>query len=203
MLRLLLIRHTEHDLIHSTIAARMPGVHLNETGRQNATRLAEALARTAIDAIYSSPMERSIETAQPLADRLGLELTLAPAINELEVGDWTGKNFAEIQDDATWKLWNTFRTQARPPNGESILEVQARAVGFIESLGTGDRCVALFSHGDVIRAALCHFFGLHLDFIMRFEIDPGRVSVVEIFPGWSRVRTVNALATGWLGDSPA
>src|SRR5436305_11011237 len=86
-----LIRHGANDLLDRAIAGRLPGVHLNAHGRQQAERLAERLAQEPIRRIYSSPLERARETAQPLADRLGLEMRIAPELNEIDFGDWAGQ----------------------------------------------------------------------------------------------------------------
>ncbi|HWH67867.1 MAG TPA: histidine phosphatase family protein, partial [Candidatus Sulfotelmatobacter sp.] len=91
-----LIRHGENDWVGKAIAGRSPGVHLNAAGRQQAEQLAKQLAAHPIQQLFSSPLERARETAEPLARRLGLEVQIAPALTEMDFGQWTGKTLAEL-----------------------------------------------------------------------------------------------------------
>src|SRR3954463_11180714 len=191
MTTFLFVRHTAHDLLSHKIAGRMANVHLNELGRRNAVELAQQLSRFHINAIYSGPLERVRETAEPLAQQLGIPVQLAPELDELDMGDWTGRTFAELSDDPLWKAWNSFRSCTRVPGGELMLEVQVRLLRKISDLSASDGCIALFSHGDVIRAGLVYFLGLHLDFLFRIEVDPGSVSVVDLHRDAVIVRGMN------------
>ena len=88
---ILLIRHGENDYVkQNRLAGRLPDVHLNERGRQQAQVVAEKLALAPIKAIYSSPLERAAETAAPLAEKLGLPVTLRPGLLESDIGEWQG-----------------------------------------------------------------------------------------------------------------
>ena len=144
-----------------------------------------------IDAVYSSPLERARESAEPLAHRLNLPLVLADEFNELNMGDWTNRTFCDLNALEEWQRWNTFRSTARPPEGESMLEVQQRVLRKLADLGTHFRCVVIFTHGDVIRVAFTYFLGMHLDLLFRFQIDPGSVSLVQMTEGDAIVRLLN------------
>jgi probable phosphoglycerate mutase len=207
MTRFLLVRHTAHDFLTKGImAGRQAGVHLNSLGKKQAQQLGEQLSILRIDAIYCSPLERACETAEPLAQRLNLECRIAEEFNEVDMGDWTNQPFSQLSSSPGWQRWNSFRSSTRVPNGESMLEVQQRVVRKIVELhdqsahanapAEKDRLIAVFSHGDVIRAALCHFVGLHLDFIFRLEIDPGCTSVIELGDDFVRVPHVNVPVNG-------
>ena len=98
---LLLIRHGENEFVkQSRLPGRLPGIHLNEHGQEQALALAESLKTMPIRAIYASPLERALETAQPLADALGLAIQLRPGLCAFRAGNpswncrngWSGKS---------------------------------------------------------------------------------------------------------------
>ncbi|MFC0385761.1 histidine phosphatase family protein [Muricoccus vinaceus] len=188
-----LLRHAAHARVSSTLCGRMPGVSLGEQGRQQARALAERLSGEAIEAVYSSPLERARETAGPIAQRLGLSPFVSEAVSEIDFGRWTGRDFAALEGDPDWIRWNAERGTARPPGGESMAEAQARALGGIEAMRAahpGGR-IAVVSHCDVIKAVLAGFLGLSLDGIGRFEILPASVSALALWPGGGKVLSMN------------
>lgn len=196
MTRFLLIRHGAHDYLGRAIPGRKAGVHLNELGRKQADQIAIHLSQLPIDAVYSSPMERARETAAPLARERGVAVQIADDFNEFDVGEWTDKSFAEVDHDPRSHAFNAFRSGTRAPGGELMSEVQTRVVSKILALRGAHQLVAIFSHGDPIRAALVHFLGMHIDMYARIEIDPAGVSLVELGDDWTRVRFVNASCEG-------
>jgi len=177
-----LIRHASCDGLGRTLWGRTPGVCLNEEGKVEAQQLAETCAEMRFDAVYSSPLERALETAEALASRMKLEITRSAALNEIDFGEWSGKTFAQLHDDERWRHFNSRRSTANVPGGESFLEVQNRVVKEIDRLSrehNGAR-VALVSHADPIRAAVAYFAATPIDLIERFEISPCSVSVILI-----------------------
>ncbi len=101
----LLIRHGENDWVkNGKLAGRTPGVHLNERGQAQAERLAEELASTTIKAVYSSPLERAVETAEPVARQKGLEIQVHPDLIEIDFGRWTGKDLKDLRHGRQWKI---------------------------------------------------------------------------------------------------
>jgi broad specificity phosphatase PhoE len=191
MTNVLLIRHAIHDEIGKKILGRTPDIHLNESGRHQAERLADTLSVLPIDAVFCGPLERARETAEPLARRVHLPLHVAYEFDELEMGEWTNRTLAELDSIPEWYTWNTRRSETKPPNGESMHQVCARVLAKIVMLGNQFRCIAVFTHGDVIRAALTHFLGMHLDLFFRLQIDPGSVSVVQMHADCAIVRMLN------------
>jgi probable phosphoglycerate mutase len=193
MTRFLLIRHAAIDGLGERIAGRMAGVALNAGGREQAARLARRLAGESIDAIYSSPQLRCTETAQTVAIVLGLKVQIAEQLDEIDFGDWTGKSYEELKLLPEWRAFNALHSSIRIPNGELLLEVQARVVGRMSRLCADHpgRTVALVSHGDPIRLALAHQLGMPIDFLMRFEIGPAAISAVELHAETPRVLYVN------------
>lgn len=180
MTRFLLIRHAAIDGLGARIAGRTP-MALNAAGREQAASLAARLAAEAITALYSSPQLRATQTAETLAMVLGLQIRVAPEIDEVDFGDWTGKSYEELDRLPEWRAFNTLRSTMRIPNGELLLETQARFIGLMDRLCAvdPDGTVALVSHADPIRLALAHQLGVPIDFLLRFAIAPASVSAVE------------------------
>ena len=175
------------------LVGRAPGVSLGAEGRRQAEALAERLAGVPLEAVYSSPLERARETAAPIAARLGLAVRAVEELTELDFGDWTGRTIGELAGSERWRLFNTFRSGTAAPNGEHMLEVQARMVRALERLRGAhpDGRVAVVGHGDPLKATLAHYLGVPLDLFQRIEIDPGSLSVVELADHGPRVLLVN------------
>lgn len=177
----LLCRHGAHLLGHGKIAGRT-AVQLSPEGHAQVEDLAARVGHVPIRAIYASPVLRAQESARPLAERLGLEIRTSDALAEVDFGKWTGKTLDDLRPQEPWKQWNAFRSGAGIPGGERMLQIQARVVG--EMLRLRERhpeeVVALFSHGDVIRAAVAYWLGVPIDLFLRMEIGLASVSVVAI-----------------------
>jgi probable phosphoglycerate mutase len=190
---LLLVRHATNEFVGKAMVGRAPGVHLNEEGMRQARELAGRLAAARITAIYTSPLERAKETAEPLAARLRITPREFTELYEIDCGGWTGKTFQELDPEPEWRLWVTQRTKARPPGGESIAEAQRRVVDLITRLCPehDGETIVLVSHGDVIKAALAHFLRISLDDLETFDIAPASVSAVQVGMDWAQVRLVN------------
>ena len=190
---LFLLRHAAHARVGSTLCGRMPGVGLGEEGRKQARALGERLSGEAIEAVYSSPLERARETAAPVAARLGLQARTSDDLAEIDFGEWTGRDFAALDGDPGWTRWNTARASARPPGGESMAEAQARALAGIERLRARhpEGRIAAVSHCDVIKAVLAAILGITLDGIHRFEILPASISALALWPGGGKVLSMN------------
>jgi len=177
-----LVRHAAHRQLEHVLVGRMTGVTLAEEGREQARRLAHRLQRDGITAVQSSPRERAQETAAPIAAQAVLAVEIAPALDEIDVGDWTGRSFAALNDDARWMTWNTARASARPPNGESMAELQRRIVALLRGLrqASPDGRIVLVSHAEVIRAAVLHALRMPLDDFARIEIAPASISTLAV-----------------------
>lgn len=189
----LLIRHGANDTVGKSIAGRMPGIHLNTEGTDQATRLAERVSKQHLDAIYTSPMERTLETARAIAERVGLDAKIDDALVEINYGEWTGKSLEQLADDERWKRFNQVRSLTRVPGGEHILEIQARVVAEMERLREihPGATLALVTHGDVIRAALAYYGGIALDLVQRYEIGCTSVTAISVEDYGARILKVN------------
>jgi probable phosphoglycerate mutase len=149
-----------------------------------------------LKAIYSSPLERAVATAEAIAREMNLQVIKRDRLNEVNFGDWTGRTFQSLADDPLWNRFNTQRSTARVPGGDSMIETQIRIVSELNRLSANhvDDRVAVVTHADVIKAALAQFATIHLDFIKNIEISPGSVSVVTTDEYESRLLTTNNVA---------
>jgi broad specificity phosphatase PhoE len=196
--RLLLVRHAAHDWLGRGLAGRLPGVGLNAQGHAQAGELAGRL-QTRIDAIYSSPQQRALETAAPIAARVGLAVQIANEFDEIDFGQWTGRSFAALAaQGAPWQEWVERRSGAVPPGGEPFAGVAERAFAGAERLARRHpgQFVLVLSHSDVIKALLASCLGLSLDHLERFDIAPASLSVIALEGAAWRVKLVNQALTG-------
>ena len=194
---LLFIRHGQTTWnVEHRLPGQLPGVLLNDTGRQQAERLADALTVLPISAIISSPLERARETAEIVAKLRGIPLQLDPDLMDLNVGHWAGQVFDELsKNDPDWKAFVRDPTVA-PEGVETFPQVQERAMGAVnrwlqqDSIGNYPVFVA---HADVIKVLLAHYTGLEAARAGSLSIDNASVSIVEV-EGEHRPRVV---AIGW------
>ena len=181
---ILLIRHGENDYVKKgRLAGRTAGVDLNDKGHAQAEALATALANAAIKAIYSSPLERTMQTAEPIAHTLGLEVIPREGLLELDFGDWENKTLKSLRHRKLWRVVQSRPALMRFPKGESFSEAQQRIVQEIETLYNLHKpkdviiCVA---HSDLIKLALAYYLGLPLDLFQRLMIAPASISTLHI-----------------------
>jgi len=187
MSTLVLVRHGLTALTGPTLVGRTPGVHLDDRGQKQAAAVAERLAVLPLAAIVSSPLERCVDTAEYIqaaqsAAGRELDLQLDDELIECGYGDWTGRPIKELLKDPVWKTVQTQPSAARFPDGESLSEVSARAVGAVRNWNAQldeDAVWVACSHGDVIKAILADALGLHLDQFQRIVVDPCSVSVIR------------------------
>ncbi len=187
------VRHGAHDRLDHMLCGRMAGVSLGESGRAQAERLGARFRSEAVAAVYCSPLERARETAAPIAAALNLPVTVEHDLIELDVGDWSGKSFDELRGDPAWTLWNSQRALARPPGGETMLEVQSRAVHAVERARAEhpDATALLVTHSEIVKLAVAYHLGLPVDAYARFEIDPASVSTLVVGDWGAKLLTLN------------
>jgi probable phosphomutase (TIGR03848 family) len=178
MMNLLLIRHAANDWVGERLAGWTPDVHLNEEGRAQAEALAKRLADAPLAALYSSPLERALETAEPIGQAHGLTLQIRESLGESQYGDWTGKELKELREDKLWPVVQVYPGGARFPGGESLREVQTRMVIELDAIRDAhpEQTVAVVSHSDPIKLAVAHYSGLPLDLFQRLTVSPASVT---------------------------
>jgi probable phosphoglycerate mutase len=193
MTNVLLIRHALTDWVGERLAGWMPDIHLNEQGRAQAVALAQRLAEVPLSAIYSSPLERALETAQLLADARGLTIQVRERLGETQFGDWTGRALKELKDEKLWPVVQVYPSGARFPGGESMQEVQARMVAEIDDIrdAHAGQIVAVVSHSDPIKMGVAYYACLALDLFQRLTISPASVTVLGFTPFGPRLLCLN------------
>jgi broad specificity phosphatase PhoE len=187
------VRHGAHDRLGRMLCGRMEAVSVSEQGLAQARAAARRLGGERIVAVYVSPMIRAAETAGPIAAAHGVEPQAEAALDEIDLGAWTGALFEDLDHAPEWSWWNNARGQNRAPGGESMLEVQLRVANWMEGVRRrhADQAIVAVSHADVIKAALCHALGLCLDHHGRIEVGPGSISTVVVAPWGLKVHSIN------------
>ena len=195
MTTFLLIRHAETAWIGHALAGHEPGVGLTARGETQAEDLVQMLQDTALDAIYSSPMQRATDTARPLSEARKLPVETREGLTEIRFGVWSGARMSDLEQDEHWHRFNRARSLTRAPQGELMLEVPARMAGELETLSRRhpSKTLALFTHADVVRATVLLCLGAPLDLFYRLEISPASVSCIKYEAGSPVVTAVNAL----------
>jgi probable phosphomutase (TIGR03848 family) len=189
-----LVRHGTTPTTGKVLPGRARGLHLADSGREEAARVAEHFRGRAVDAIYSSPLERARETAAPMAAVLGLGVVVERGLLECDYGEWTGGELTKLRRLPEWKTVQRYPSGWRFPGGESFAELQTRIHDTILDLckrHEGQAIVAV-SHADCIKAAVSLALGQPLDLFQRIVIGPCSQTVVAYGPEGPAVLTVNS-----------
>jgi probable phosphoglycerate mutase len=204
MALLFLIRHGLTAQTGHVLYGRTPGIPLDERGRAQARVLAQRFDGVRLTAVYSSPLERCVQTVAPLAAARRLRVQDAAGLIEMEAGSWTGKRLTSVR---RLKAWSTVQREpsafAFPGGGEGFVGAQARTVESILAIARRHPRgrVAVATHGDIARLALAHFLGTPIDAFQRIVVDTASVSVLRIERGRGAVLLMND--TGGLGTFAA
>lgn len=196
---ILLIRHGENDYVKTgRLAGRLPGVHLNDKGRQQALAVAEALCKMLppeqVKAIYSSPLERTMETAEPIAKAFDLKIIQREGLIETQYGDWQNKSVKGLSRLKIWKNVQSTPSLFTFPGGESFAETQNRICSEIYTLVRQYEqkdILLCVSHADPIKLAVAYFIGLPLDLFQRLHVAPASINTLYLGPGVSRLLALN------------
>ena len=197
MTTVFLIRHGDNDYLRkSKLPGRLPGIPLNERGRQQAVDLARTLCLLPLKAIYSSPLERAVETATPLANLQRLDIKVIPELMDTDVGDWAGRSWKVLGRTKMWKVIQQTPSQFRFPGGETFGENQERVVAALTSIVAAhdkDDIVAVIFHADPIKLALAHYLGMPLDNFQRLAAHTGSVAILKMDHETVRVLATNLI----------
>ena len=187
------VRHGVTSHTATKLSGWLPGVHLSGDGKTEAEAAAWMLAKTKLDAIYSSPIERTLETAEIIASHHKLKVEVVEDLGEVQYGRWTNRTYKTISRTKLWERVQRWPSTARFPDGESLSEVQLRATEALERLRARHpkAQVCCVSHADVIRLVLAHYLGVHIDLFQRLVIGPASISVVTLGNDGPRVLAVN------------
>lgn len=190
-----LVRHGENTYVKKgRLAGRLPGVRLNEKGQQQAQLLADRFSKQPVKAIYSSPLERTLETAQPIAQALGLAVVERPGLIETDYGEWQDQKLKGLSRTKLWKVVQQAPSLMRFPGGEAFVDCQMRVVTEIRALCALHEAKELFicvSHADPIKLAVAFFIGMPLDMFQRLSISPGSITLLSIGETGSHLISLN------------
>lgn len=208
----LLVRHGRSTANTSgTLAGRLPDIHLDEIGLTQVAGTGSRLADVPLTGVVSSPLERCRETAEAIAGHHDLTVGTDDAIIECGYGEWQGRPLKELAREDLWKTVQAHPAAAAFPGGESLADMQSRAVGAVRrhdarvTAEHGPNAVwAAVSHGDVIKSILADALGMHLDLFQRLHVDPASVSIVRYGTRRPDVIAVNTAAgdLSWLATPP-
>jgi probable phosphoglycerate mutase len=194
----LLVRHGATPTTGKMLPGRAAGLHLSEKGRTQAEAAAERIASIskAPTAVYASPLERTRETAAPIARALGLRVRTSAGLVEADVGEWTEQRLSRLFKSKEWSTVQRWPGGFRFPGGESFAEMSVRAMDAVLGLVAahpGESIVAV-SHADPIKAIVAAAAGVPLDLMQRLVISPCSISAVLFTPGGPLVLSVNSTA---------
>jgi len=193
---LLLIRHGENDYLKKNkLPGRIPGIQLNIRGQEQAAELARTLSQLPIKAIYSSPLERAVETAKPLAMSLGLGIQLRPDLTDTDVGQWAGRSWRVLGRTRLWKVIQKTPSQFQFPGGETFVQTQQRVVSTLDAIASthADELIAVVFHADPIKLAVAYYLGLSLDNFQRLTVHTGSVTIMKMDASGAKLLALNLI----------
>ncbi len=177
----LLVRHGATATTGKVLPGRARGLHLSAAGRAQAEAAAAKIgALDDVRAVYASPLERTQETAAPIAGVTGRRVRTVEGLNECDFGAWTGRKLADLRRLAAWRQVQSLPSGFRFPDGESFAEMQARICGTLSELTGRHRggVIVVVSHADPIKAAVAQAVGTPLDLFQRIVISPCSISAI-------------------------
>jgi probable phosphomutase (TIGR03848 family) len=181
---ILLIRHGENDYVRQNkLAGRLAGVHLNDNGQKQAQALAESLRKAPVKAVYSSPLERAMETASPIAQAFDLEVQPRHGLIEVDIGEWQDARIKSLTRTKLWKLVQAAPSRMRFPGGEGFVDAQyriCRELVSITSAHTPKDLLVCVSHADPIKLAVAYFLGMPIDTFQRLSVSPASVTALYL-----------------------
>jgi probable phosphomutase (TIGR03848 family) len=191
-----IVRHGVTSHTGRRLSGWLPGIHLTAEGAAQAEAAADRLEGVPLKAVYSSPIDRTMETARPIAERHKLEVEVRDGLGEVRYGKWTNRSFKSVRRTKLWSTVQTWPSGARFPEGEALREVQARALEELDHIREEHprHAVCCVSHADVIRLVVAHYLGMHIDLFQRIAVGPGSITVVAVGDGGPRVLALNAPA---------
>ena len=196
---ILLVRHGKTSTTGTILPGRAPGLHLSDEGTAQAEQVAHRLGELAKKpvALYVSPLERTRETAAPIAKTLRLRPQMNRGLLECDFGDWTGKKLSMLRRRPEWRAVQSAPSTFRFPNGESFVEMQLRIWKTLESIAAKhrNRTVVVVSHADPIKAAVTYAQGVPLDLFQRTVVSTCSVSALAFTDGAPVVLSVNSVGS--------
>lgn len=190
----LLLRHGETDMTQGRYCGSSDPP-LNARGREQAARIANLLRRKSLAAIYSSPLLRALQTAEPTAHALGLQVRVIDALREINFGRWEGLTFADARRryPAEWQQRQADPYAVAPPDGENYRDLVARVLPAFEELFARhpNDDFAVFGHKSVNRVLVACILEMPIAYYRRIELAPGALTVLRLRNGRRELLALN------------
>lgn len=176
---IILARHGAHAEVGRVLSGRSE-IPLSSEGEREAAALARAAQDVGLASLHASPRRRTQQTAAPVATALGLPVTTAPALDEIDFGAFSGRSFDALAGDAAWQLWNAARDTARCPGGETMAEAVARAQAYLAALPAAQTPALCVTHCDIIRGIVANVLGVSYAKMFALDCDPGSLTTLAV-----------------------
>jgi len=202
----LCVRHGRTSTTGTVLPGRAAGLHLSEEGRAQAAHVAGRIgALPRVDAVYASPLERTRETAAPIARATGNRVRVARGLLECDFGEWTGRRLSALRKLPEWSAVQSTPSVFRFPGGESFAEMQVRIWNQLLDLAEAHpgQTIVATSHADPIKAAVAMASGIHLDLFQRTSISPCSVTALVLGAGAPLVLCTNSTGDDLRGLAPS
>lgn len=195
-MRLILVRHGETTWNRDgLIQGSRSDTELSEAGLDQAAKIAQALRREQITAVYTSPLQRAARTAHEVAKMCGLEASVIPDLQEIDAGELEGLSGPETlaQHGEFWTEWVNGNYSLVLPGGESLQQVQDRVWQQVENIRERhpDGTVVIVSHLFVILTLICKALGIDISHFPRIRLSPGAINILDLSPDGNRLITLN------------
>lgn len=193
---IVLVRHAACPLMHSVLLGGRVDGPLDERGEGQARFVARCLLAVPELIVESSPRRRTRHTAGIIAAERDIPVRVVPQMDEVDFGSWSGQTFEALAADPQWRRWNKYRGVSRTPAGDSIRDVQERALTHFRKLEqTFDQeTIVIVTHAEVIRSAVLLALQAPIDEYHRYEIEPASMTRLRVDGSQLRLDSVNERA---------
>jgi alpha-ribazole phosphatase/probable phosphoglycerate mutase len=194
-MKLFLVRHGQTDWNLTRHFQGQSDVPLNETGRQQATALVKRLSNQSFEAIYSSDLQRAVETVKICRSDWQSNLRQDPRLREVNFGDWEGLTYNEIKEKYPDSLatWERDVYSSSPLNGETLEDLAKRAQSFLDDLlqKHNDQTVLVVAHGGVLQVMVCLALKLSPKMYWQFYLSTASLSQISFYPAGAILNLLN------------
>lgn len=205
MTTFIVLRHAQSTANErGLLAGQLPGIHLSATGVDESEAIKETLAKVTIDRVISSPLERCLQTIEPLVAAKKMKIATDDRLIEMNYGKWSGKKLSFLSVRPLWRKIQSSPSDVTFPDGESFSNMALRVGSLLEELHRKypKESILLVTHGDICKFIATYFLKLPLNDLQKFLVKPASLSIyhqtsekiaVEVFNG-SATKTVKVSA---------
>jgi alpha-ribazole phosphatase len=183
MLKIIIVRHGQTDWNREEVFRGQVEIKLNALGIKQAEAVARVIKNIKLDAIYSSPLKRALDTAKIIASYHNIEVKINEGLNDMNFGKWQGLSLQTVKEKYKdlFKIWCDSPHLVKIPQGESLNGVQERVSNAFKQIISeyNQATIVIVSHRVVIKLLLCTILGLDSSNFWKIKQDPGSISIVE------------------------